>query len=134
MADTTTFAIPKDALEPWMLRFAELGYETNGPITRFGENILGVLDPDGLRIELVAEADQESHSSSTEEFQNRIPAKHAIRRLHSVSLCVEAPERMARLLTETFGYELIGEEPTRQRFAPEAVAPPESWISSAARS
>jgi glyoxalase family protein len=85
MADATTFAIPKDALEPWMLRFAELGYETNGPITRFGENILGVFDPDGLKIELVAEADQKPHSSSTEEFQNRIPAEHAIRRLHSVS-------------------------------------------------
>jgi glyoxalase family protein len=123
MADATTFAIPKDALEPWMLRFAELGYETNGPITRFAENILGVFDPDGLKIELVAEADQKPHSSSTEEFQNRIPAEHAIRRLHSISLCVEAPERTARLLTETFGYELIGEEPSHQRFRARSGGP-----------
>lgn len=55
MADVTTFAIPEGALEPWMLRFAELGYETNGPFKRFGADILGVSDPDGLRIELVAE-------------------------------------------------------------------------------
>ena len=58
MADVTTFAIPEGALEPWMLRFAELGYETNGPFKRFGADILGVSDPDGLRIELVAESEQ----------------------------------------------------------------------------
>lgn len=52
----------------------------------------------------------------SEEFHNRIPAEHAICRLHSISLCVEAPERTARLLTETFDYQLIGEEPSRQRF------------------
>ena len=116
MADTTTFAIPEGALEPWMLRFAELGYETNGPIKRFGADTLGVSDPDGLRIELVAEVGAKPNFSRSEEFYNRIPAEHAICRLHSVSLCVELPERTARLLTETFDYQLIGEEPSRQRF------------------
>ena len=116
MADVTTFAIPEGALEPWMLRFAELGYETNGPFKRFGADILGVSDPDGLRIELVAEVGAKPNLSMSEEFHNRIPAEHAICRLHSISLCVEAPERTARLLTETFDYQLIGEEPSRQRF------------------
>jgi glyoxalase family protein len=36
--------------------------------------------------------------------------------LHSVSLCVEAPDRTALLLTEIFGYEPIAEEAGRQRF------------------
>ena len=116
MADAITFAIPEGALEPWMLRFVELGYETNGPIKRFGEDTLGVSDPDGLRIELVAEAAAKSNFLSSETPYNRIPAEHAIRSLHSVTLCVEAPERTARLLTETFDCEQIGEEPSRQRF------------------
>ena len=34
----------------------------------------------------------------------------------AVALCVEAPERTARLLTATFGYEACGDEAGRQRF------------------
>lgn len=116
MADTTTFAIPDGALEPWMLRFAELGYETTGPVRRFGEDTLGVLDPDGLRIELVADAGAKPDFSGSEKPCSPVPAEIAIGSIHSVSLCVEAPERTARLLTETFDYKLIGEEQGRQRF------------------
>ena len=44
------------------------------------------------------------------------PTSHSFVGLHSVSLCVEAPERTVRLLTETFGYEPVAEEAGRQRF------------------
>jgi glyoxalase family protein len=98
-----------------MLRFAKLGDEINGPLKRFGVDTLGVSDPDGLRIEL-ADVGAKPNLSKSDESYNRIPAEHAICRLHSVSLCVEAPERTARLLTETFDYELVSEEPSRQRF------------------
>jgi catechol 2,3-dioxygenase-like lactoylglutathione lyase family enzyme len=121
MADTTSFAIPEDALEPWMLRLAELGHD-NGPIVRFNEHILGLRDPDGLKIELVAETGLKPHSSD-EKFDRPIPADQTIRRLHSVSLCVEAPERTARLLTETFGYQPAGEDAGRQRFRPRGGGP-----------
>src|SRR4029077_19700218 len=40
----------------------------------------------------------------------------AIRGFDGVTLCVEAPERTVKLLTETFGYRQIGEEGGRQRF------------------
>lgn len=116
MAETTSFAIPEDALEPWMLRLAELGHETEGPTVRFDEHILGLRDPDGLMIELVAEPGLKAHFSGEDKSDGPIPAHQIIRRLHSVLLCVEAPERTARLLTETFGYESVGEEAGRQRF------------------
>src|SRR6476620_964278 len=123
MAETTSFAIPEDALEPWMLRLAELGHETEGPLVRFDEHVLGLRDPDGLKIELVAETGLKAHVSEKEMFDGPTPADQTIRRLHAVSLCVEAPERTARLLTETFGYESAGEHAGRQRFRPRSGGP-----------
>jgi len=112
MAETTAFAIPEAALEVWMSRLAEEGLDFEGPLARFGVQTLGFRDPDGLRIDLVAEPGLHTDSDN-----NRIlPAHQAIRRLHSIALCVEAPERTARLLTETFGYEAFGDEAGRQRF------------------
>jgi hypothetical protein len=112
MAEATAFAIPEAALEVWMSRLAEEGLDFEGPLTRFGVQTLGFRDPDGLRIELAAEPGLFSNSDN----DRFLPSHQAIRRLHSIALCVEAPERTARLLTETFGYEAFGDEAGRQRF------------------
>ncbi len=116
MAETTAFAIPEAAFEPWMSRFAEAGRDFDGPVTRFGARTLGLRDPDGLRIELVAEPGLDGAAPGGGGPDGLVSAEHAIRRLYSVALCVEAPERTARLLTATFGYEAVGEEAGRQRF------------------
>jgi glyoxalase family protein len=116
MAETTAFAVPETAFEPWMSRLADEGREFDGPITRFGARVLGLRDPDGLQIELVAEPGLDGSGPGAGGSVGPVGAEHAIRRLHSVALCVEAPERTARLLTETFGYEAVGEEAGRQRF------------------
>jgi len=114
MAETTAFAIPETSLERWMLRLIEQGLDVDGPLTRFGTQTLGFRDPDGLRIELVGVAGLEGASGLGSD--DVAPLHDAIRRLHSVALCVEAPERTARLLTATFGYEAFGEETGRHRF------------------
>jgi glyoxalase family protein len=116
MVETTAFVIPEAAFEPWMSRLAGEGRDFDGPATRFGARMLSLRDPDGLRIELVAEAGLDGSTPGGGRSDDLVPAEHAIRRLHSVALCVEAPERTARLLTETFGYEPAGEEVGRQRF------------------
>ena len=115
MAETTAFAIPEAALEAWMSRLAEEGLDFEGPLTRFGAQTVGFRDPDGLRINLVAEPGLHMDTDSAA-FDHTVPAHEAIRGLHSVALCVEAPERTARLLTATFGYEACGDEAGRQRF------------------
>jgi hypothetical protein len=89
--------------------------EFEGPLARFGAQKIDFRDPDGLRIDLVAEPGLHTDSDSVG-FDRILPAHEAIRGLHSVALCVEAPERTARLLTATFGYEAFGDEAGRQRF------------------
>jgi glyoxalase family protein len=110
MAEATAFAIPEDAVEPWMSRFADEGRDFDGPATRFGGQVLSLRDPDGLRLELVADPGVVGSAQDTGQHEVRID------HLHSVTLCVEAPERTARLLTGLFGYEAVGEEAGRQRF------------------
>ena len=116
MASAIAFAVPEAAFEPWVSRLAGDGRDFEGPTLRFGAQTIGLRDPDGLQIELVAEPGLDSVIPVEGGFQSSISAEHAIRRLHSVSLCVEAPARTVRLLTDTFGYEPLGEEAGRQRF------------------
>jgi hypothetical protein len=70
--------------------------------------------PMGMMLELIASpptADVEPWNDST------VPAEHSLRGFHSVSAMLEGYERTAKLLTETFGYELIHEAGNRFRFA-----------------
>lgn len=115
MTEATAFAIPEAAFDAWMSRLAAEGRDFDGPLTRFGEPVLGQRDPDGLRIELVAEAGLDGATLGGGANAEARTAQ-AIRRLHSVALCVEAPERTARLLTDILGYEFVGEEAGRRRF------------------
>src|SRR4051794_5113920 len=93
MVETTAFAVPEVAFEPWISRFAEEGRDFAGLVTRFGAQVIGLRDPDGLRIELVAEPGLVGLAPSTGHHGAGGSVPHAIDRLHSVALCVEAPER-----------------------------------------
>ena len=116
MVETTAFAIPETAFEAWMSRFAEEGRDFDGPAMRFGAQTLSLYDPDGLRIDLVAEPRLGGHTPIGGATGSPVSPGHAIRHLHSVTICVEVPDRTARLLTDTFGYEDVGEEAGRRRF------------------
>jgi glyoxalase family protein len=116
MVETTAFAIPEKAFESWMSRLAEEGRDFDGPTMRFGEQTLSLHDPDGLRIDLVAEPRLNASVPAGNAGGAQVLPEHAICHLHSVTICVEVPERTARLLTDTFGYEDVGEEAGRRRF------------------
>jgi glyoxalase family protein len=71
---------------------------------RFGSNALRFLDPDGLQLELVASANEESSS------ERPIPGFAA------PTLEVRNPEKTEKLLTEILGFEFVAEENNRRRF------------------
>src|SRR4029077_11862891 len=82
--------------------------------TRFGEEVIRLVDPDGVMIELIAST---SHGQVDLWPNSPVPAEHALNGFHSVSAALEGYERTARLLTESFGYRLIDESENRFRFA-----------------
>jgi glyoxalase family protein len=102
MVDAVTFAAPANALESWMLRLTEQGIEFDGPMRRFTDQVIAFQDPDGLKLEIVA--------------RDHLGQADALQGLDGVTLCVEAPDRTATLLTDTFGYRPVAEESGRLRY------------------
>jgi glyoxalase family protein len=112
MVTTTAFSVPANSLDYWQARLAEHDVATQPVATRFGRPVLPFADPDGMRLELVAHAIDEEDDQPP----RALPAEVALRSFHSATLCVPDFDRTARLLTETFGYEDVGEEDGRLRF------------------
>ncbi|GCE28682.1 diguanylate cyclase [Dictyobacter alpinus] len=111
--NATAFAIPQASLSYWLGRLIEKGIKHEGPITRFGEQVLTFRDPDGLVIELVA------HPGELERpgwDNGEIPAEHAIRGISAVTLWEDGHEETAGLLTKTMGFRLVSEEDNTFRY------------------
>ncbi len=107
MPSATAFSVPSDSLDFWMGRFADRALDFDAPTERFGDAVLALADPDGLPLELVA------HDAAPAE---PIPDERAIRGFHSVTLALADLTPTAKVLTDVFGWDEIGEEGGRLRF------------------
>jgi glyoxalase family protein len=111
--EATAFAIPSESVAYWLDRLKQQHVTAEKTSTRFGEEVIRLLDPDGLMIELIG---SNSHGSVDPWPDSHVPADHAVRGFHSVSAALEGYEKTTRLLTETFGYRLADESGNRFRF------------------
>lgn len=102
MASAVAYAVPKGGLHAWMMALAEAAIDFAGPAERFGEQMITLIDPDGLRIELI-ETDRGTAGLPVAD-DNPVDGG-----LHSVTLWLQDPDPTARLLTEVFGYSSAGE-------------------------
>ncbi len=108
------FAIPGDSLGFWVDRLKTHKVAVSGASRRFDEEVIGLQDPDGLRLELVT---GEKAPATNARPEGPIPEKHAIRRFHGVTVAVEGYERTAGLLTATLGFREAGTTGNRFRYA-----------------
>ena len=102
-----SLAIRPGALAYWLERLVHHGVRYEGPTQRFDEQVLAFRDPDGLALELVA------HPGAGDRPYwegGPVPAEHAIRGVHGVTLWEEGYELTAKLLTETLGFRLLNEQ------------------------
>jgi len=109
----SSFAIPPGAGQYWRERLRRLGTEFEISQERFGEGVIALTDPDGLRLELIetALADR-SHVWTGSD----VPPDAAIRGFHSATLSETGYERTVRLLTDIMGLQLTGNEQNRFRY------------------
>lgn len=96
----------------WMDRFKGYNVAYNNPSSRFGEEALVFLDPDGLKLELVSDASDDRKAWDADE----VPPEFGIRGFHGAVLTLEGYEATAKLLTDVFGYEETEEHVNRFRF------------------
>src|SRR4030095_1897205 len=112
--EATACSISPDSIGYWLERFKQQHVTAERTASRFGEEVIRFVDPDGLLLELIAS----NSLASVEPWpDSSIPLEHVLRRFHSVSATLEGYEKNARLLTDTFGYRLSDKAENRFRFA-----------------
>ena len=119
LAQQTTFRVPESAIGYWTHRLVENGVTHEAPEKRFGDTVLSFTDPDGMSLALVGVAGAEAEPAWS---AGTIPAEHAVRGFHGVTLMVEDAARTAAVLTDVLGFKDGGRDGTLGRFcASEAV-------------
>jgi len=96
MASAYAYAIPPEAFATLADDLAARGGIADvAPVTRFGQQVITLRDPDGAPVELI-----------------ETPGARDSHGFHSVTLWERDVNRTARLLTDVFGYEAVGQERT----------------------
>jgi glyoxalase family protein len=108
----TSFSFPASSLGYWTERLVEGGVRFEKPEDRFGETVLRFPDPDGLRLELVAAADDAREGWA----EGPVPPEHSVRGFHHVTLTSSDPAGTAGLMTDSLGFRQTGEAEGRTRF------------------
>ena len=109
----TLFRVPEGSVGYWTHRFIEKGVAHEAVEMRFGETVLSFKDPDGMRLALVAVPGIESEPAWS---GGDVPAEHAIRGFHSVSLLLRDAAPTGAILTDVFGFSETGREGSTVRF------------------
>jgi glyoxalase family protein len=113
-ATTTSFSVPETSIGWWKQHLEGAGVETSRVTNRDEEDVLTFRDPDGLQLALVAHP----QGDPRQPWDNgHVPAEHAVRGLHSVTLSVNREEATAGMLTDGLGLEFADQDRNRFRFS-----------------
>jgi catechol 2,3-dioxygenase-like lactoylglutathione lyase family enzyme len=107
------FAVPAASLGHWLERLMTKGVKYEGPTRRFGEQVLAFTDPDGIPVQLVAHAPA---AAVAPWIAGPVPAEHAVRGIHSVTIWEDREVGTERVLAEVLGLARAGDEENRTRF------------------
>jgi len=110
-AAVTAFLVPEGSLGFWVERLVAAGIPHDGPVRRFDEQVLSFADPDGMLLELVARTD----ALPTAWQGGPVPAEHAIRGFHGITLWVNGDPGTQALLTGPLGFRVAAEADGRTR-------------------
>lgn len=110
----TAFSVPAGALGFWRDRLERHNVGAIDQEEHFGVATLRFVDPDGLIIRLVEDAEQTSEAGWPE---GPVPANQAVRAFSGVRLGSAVPEETTRILTDVLGYEERASDQGVTRFA-----------------
>jgi glyoxalase family protein len=114
----TAFSVPAGSLHDWTRRLQARGYAAV-PSSRWGDEVLTVIDPSGLVMTLVA-----SDTDSREPWSGGgLSPEAAIRGLHNVSMTVRTLEPTLAFLVDVLGFAEIDRAGDRVRLAVNGQAP-----------
>ncbi len=118
MATEIGYSVPEGSFDFWLKRFEQHNVVYNKPAEKFGETYLTFLDPDGLKLELIASKTPDARKPwETDE----VKAQVATRGFHNITLTLASIKDTADVLTDIFGYRLVEQQVNRYRFATSAI-------------
>lgn len=109
-----SFSVPYGSLNYWINRFAELAISFDGPKSRFGYELITLLDPDGLKIEIVADKNSDSILGW---YNGEIPAEHSIRKFFGSTFYLNDSSATEDLLSGIMGAKFISSESNIKRYS-----------------
>ena len=112
-ANLVSLAIPEASVGFWLQRLVTQNVAHEALATRFGERVIALRDPDGLRLELVASARASAREGWT---GGTVPAEHTIRGVHAVTIWTERFAASASFLEGPFAMRRLAAEGNVTRF------------------
>lgn len=112
-ATAAALSVGTGSLDFWRERLGQHGAAVDEAETRFGEPVLPFYDPDGLRLELVPTAGDTRPGWP----DGLVPAVHAIRGVHAVTLPERSLDWTAALMGGTLGFRSVQTEGDWTRYA-----------------
>ena len=114
-AQETAFRVPRSSMGWWTHRLIEKGVRHDALAQAFGEPTLRFRDPDGTMLALVGV--NEAGADGSARTAGDVPAEHAIRGFHGVTLLLGEAEPTAAILTDVFAFIEAGREGSAIRYA-----------------
>jgi glyoxalase family protein len=111
-ASIISFAIPRGSLEFWIKHLKSKNLSFTGPDNKMDYDFISLLDPDGLKIELV-ETDV-AHLTGWQTAD--IPREHSIRKFFGSTLNLSALPATEELITAVMGFSLQREQNNIKRY------------------
>lgn len=118
MATEIGYAVNSGSLAFWKDRFEAFQVRHEEAEERFGETLLKFKDPDGLELSLIIPATTDTR---TPWETNEVNSENATKGFHSTTLTLKSIDKTAKVLTDIFGYKLLGQEGNRFRFITDSV-------------
>ncbi len=118
---SVAYTIPQHSVGYWNSRLKQFGFSPERTETRFGQEVIPFLDPEGMHMELVAEENLPRIQCLAGLSQS--PKIHMLHGFYGVSLWLDEIESTTRILTDILGYQQVGQEGNRYRFLVPGNAP-----------
>ncbi|MCW9705450.1 ring-cleaving dioxygenase [Fodinibius salsisoli] len=115
-AVAVSFLVPTESKAFWTDYLRKHNINFGSTFERFGKEIIGLQDPDGLHLELVFDPKADTLDGWS---GGPVPAEHAIRGIHGVTLAEKSYQQTGRLLEEDLGFTLTNQLDSRYLYEAE---------------
>ena len=112
-----SFSIPTGSKKFWLEHLKEKDIDIEAPFSRFGKEVIGLQDPDGLHLELVLDPKADTVDGWGD---GPLSKEHTIRGIHGATLAEKNYAKTGRLLEENLGFRLTKQLDNRHLYETDA--------------